>query len=68
VLWHNLTEPEAVFPLVFDRLPTSMDKDAGYANKTICRKTLENGTGADRYLRCNVAVTLGGDDLGLRHS
>jgi hypothetical protein len=45
-----------------------MDKDAGYANKTICRKTLENGTGADRYLRCNVAVTLGGDDLGLRHS
>ena len=42
-----------------------MDKDAGYANKTICRKTLENGAGADCHLRRNAATPLGGNDLGL---
>ena len=42
-----------------------MDKDAGYANKTICRKTLENGTGADCHLRRDAASALGGNDLGL---
>jgi hypothetical protein len=36
----------------------------GYANKTICRKTLENGAGADCHLRRNAATPLGGDDLG----
>jgi hypothetical protein len=38
---------------------------SGYANKTICRKTLENGAGADCHLRRNAATSLGGDDLGL---
>jgi hypothetical protein len=37
----------------------------GYANKTICRKTLENGAGADCHLRRNAATPLGGNDLGL---
>ena len=37
----------------------------GYANKTICRKTLENGAGADCHLRRNAVTPLGGDDLGL---
>jgi hypothetical protein len=37
----------------------------GYANKTICRKTLENGAGADCHLRRNAATSLGGNDLGL---
>ena len=37
----------------------------GYANKTICRKTLENGAGVNCYLRSDVTVALGGNDLGL---
>ena len=37
----------------------------GYANKTICRKTLENGAGADCHLRRDAASALGGNDLGL---
>jgi hypothetical protein len=41
------------------------EQGLGYANKTICRKTLENGAGADCHLRRNAATPLGGDDLGL---
>ena len=39
----------------------------GYANKTICRKTLENGAGADCHLRRDAATSLGGNDLGLEN-
>jgi hypothetical protein len=41
------------------------EQGLGYANKTICRKTLENGAGADCHLRRNAATPLGGNDLGL---
>jgi hypothetical protein len=41
------------------------EQGLGYANKTICRKTLENGAGADRHLRRNAVTPLGGNDLGL---
>jgi len=41
------------------------EQGLGYANKTICRKTLENGAGADCHLRRNAATSLGGNDLGL---
>jgi len=40
------------------------EQGLGYANKTICRKTLENGAGADCHLRRNAVTPLGGDDLG----
>jgi len=41
------------------------EQGLGYANKTICRKTLENGAGADCHLRRNAATSLGSNDLGL---
>jgi hypothetical protein len=41
------------------------EQGLGYANKTICRKTLENGAGADCHLRRNAVTPLGGNDLGL---
>jgi hypothetical protein len=41
------------------------EQGLGYANKTICRKTLENGARANCHLRCNAAAPLGGNDLGL---
>lgn len=41
------------------------EQGSGYANKTICRKTLENGGGADCHLRRDAVAALGGDDLGL---
>ena len=37
----------------------------GYANKTIYRKTLENGAGTDCHLRRNAVIPVGGNDLGL---
>lgn len=41
------------------------EQGLGYANKTICRKTLENGAGADSHLRRYAVTALGGNDLGL---
>jgi len=41
------------------------EQGLGYANKTICRKTLENGAGAGCHLRCNAVISVGGNDLGL---
>ena len=41
------------------------EQGLGYANKTICRETLENGAGADSHLRRYAVTALGGNDLGL---
>ena len=41
------------------------EQGLGYANKTLCRKTLENGAGADCHLRRDAVTPLGGNDLGL---
>jgi len=44
------------------------EQGLGYANETICRETLENGAGANCYLRGDAVVALGSNDLGLRQS
>jgi hypothetical protein len=37
----------------------------GYAIKTLCKETLENGSSLNCHLRSDVIITLGGNDMGL---
>ena len=42
-----------------------MPKGMDHANTSICKKTLENGASADRYLWCLAVAAMGSNDLGI---